>query len=76
MGEAALNNAEDEDIILTNDIDEIPNLSKINFRNIDKKLIIFKQKIFYYKFNLQYQNLVWHGSKACKKKDFISPSRL
>jgi len=76
MSKGVLDNAEDDDIILINDIDEIPNLNNISFKNIDKKLIIFKQKIFYYKFNLQYQNLVWHGSKACKKKDFISPQWL
>ena len=76
MGNVTLNMAEDEDLILINDIDEIPNLDKINFNNINKKLIIFKQKIFCYKFNLQYENLIWHGSKACRKKNFISPQCL
>jgi len=76
MGNVTLNMAEDEDLILINDIDEIPNLDKINFNNINKKLIIFKQKIFCYKFNLQYENLIWHGSKACRKKNFISPQWL
>ena len=23
-----------------------------------------------------YENLIWHGSRACKKKDFISPQWL
>jgi len=76
MGKLTLDMAEDEDLILINDIDEIPNLDKINFNNINKKLIIFKQKIFCYKFNLQYENLIWHGSKACRKKNFISPQWL
>ena len=76
MGKVTLDLAEDEDLILINDIDEIPNLDKINFNNINKKLIIFKQKIFCYKFNLQYENLIWHGSKACRKKNFISPQWL
>jgi len=76
MGKRALDQAEDEDIILINDIDEIPNLNDINFKKINKKLIIFKQKTFYYKFNLYYKNLIWHGSKACKKKNFISPQWL
>jgi len=76
MGKVTLDMAEDEDLILINDIDEIPNLDKINFNNINKKLIIFKQKIFCYKFNLQYENLIWHGSKACRKKNFISPQWL
>ena len=76
MAKNSLDEAEDEDIILINDIDEIPNLNEINFNNINKKLIIFKQKIFCYKFNLLYENLIWHGSRACKKKNFISPQWL
>jgi beta-1,4-mannosyl-glycoprotein beta-1,4-N-acetylglucosaminyltransferase len=76
MGKISLEKAEDEDIILINDIDEIPNLNKINFKNINKELIIFKQKTFCYKFNLYYKNLVWHGTRACKKKYFKSPQWL
>ena len=71
-----LKDAQSEDIIIINDIDEIPNLEKINFNNINNKIIIFKQKIFYYKFNLLYENLTWHGSRACKKKFFKSPQWL
>ncbi len=76
MAKNSLKEAKDEDIILINDIDEIPNLEKINFNNINNKIIIFKQKIFYYKFNLLYENLTWHGSRACKKKFFKSPQWL
>ena len=76
MASISLKDAGDNDIVLVNDIDEIPNLKNINFKNISEKLIIFKQKIFYYKFNLNYENLVWHGSKACKKKYFKSPQWL
>jgi beta-1,4-mannosyl-glycoprotein beta-1,4-N-acetylglucosaminyltransferase len=43
--------ANPEDIILINDVDEIPNLVEINFNKINKKLIFFKQKMFFYKFN-------------------------
>jgi len=71
-----LKDLQDEDLIIINDIDEIPNLNKINFKNINNKIIIFKQKIFYYKFNLLYENLMWYGSRACKKKNFISPQWL
>ena len=46
-----LKNADPEDYILINDIDEIPNLKNINFNSIREKLIFFKQKMFYYKFN-------------------------
>tara|TARA_Y100001960_G_scaffold223545_1_gene233993 strand:+ start:742 stop:1614 length:873 start_codon:yes stop_codon:yes gene_type:complete len=72
----ALNNIQNEDWIIINDIDEIPNLKNINFKNIKNKFIIFKQKIFYYKFNLLYPSVPWYGSRACKKKDFISPQWL
>ena len=76
MAKDSLNEANDDDLILINDIDEIPNLEKLNFNTIKNKLIIFKQKIFYYKFNLIYKNLTWHGSRACRKKFFISPQWL
>ena len=76
MSKVSLEGAEEEDIILINDIDEIPNLDQINLNNINKKLIIFKQRIFYYKFNLLYENMIWHGSKACKNKIFKSPQWL
>ena len=32
--------------------------------------------MFYYKLNLLYPNRKWIGSKACKKKYFISPQWL
>ena len=76
MAQKSLSKAEPDDIILDNDVDEIPNLKEVNFNKIKKKLIIFKQKVFFYKFNLLYEKLYWHGSKACRKKDFISPQWL
>ena len=72
----SLEKADPNDIILINDVDEIPNLQNINFDKINKKLIIFRQKMFYYKFNLLYEGINWHGSRACRKKDFISPQWL
>ena len=44
-----LNEANDNDYILYSDNDEIPNLSNIDFQNIKNKIIIFKQKLYYYK---------------------------
>ena len=32
--------------------------------------------MFYYKFNLLYEKVAWHGSRACKKKYLISPQWL
>ena len=65
-----LNNANDNDWIIISDLDEIPDLSNINFNSINKKIIFFKQKVFYYKLNLELKTLRWIGSKACKKKIF------
>ena len=76
MAYQALEKINPEDWILINDIDEIPNLKEIDFTNITNKLVIFKQKIFFYKFNLQYPSVPWFGSRACKRKNFISPQWL
>jgi beta-1,4-mannosyl-glycoprotein beta-1,4-N-acetylglucosaminyltransferase len=71
-----LKEVDDNDLIIVSDLDEIPNLSNINFNNIRNKIIIFKQQMFYYKLNLKFQNYTWFGSKACKKKNFKSPQWL
>jgi beta-1,4-mannosyl-glycoprotein beta-1,4-N-acetylglucosaminyltransferase len=63
----------DNDLILINDLDEIPELKNFSYKN---KITIFKQKMLYFKFNLAYKNLSWTGSKICKKKDLISPQWL
>lgn len=64
------------DIIMISDLDEIPNLKNINFLKIKKKLIFFRQKILFYKFNLHYKYKFWFGTRACKKKDLKSPQWL
>ena len=69
-------NALPDDIIIISDLDEIPNLENIDFKKINQKLIFFKQKMYYYKLNLFYKLMPWYGSKACKKKFFISPEWL
>ncbi len=66
-------NISDEDLILISDLDEIPNLDVLNSNYVDQKIIIFEQKMFYYKFNLLYNNFKWFGTKGTKKKNFISP---
>jgi len=76
MAADSLKNIEPDDWIIVNDIDEIPNLEAINFNKMKSKIVIFKQQMFYYKFNLLYPNFHWYGSKACRKKDFISPQWL
>ncbi len=74
--ETGLSNAANEDIVLVSDVDEIPNLSNINFNQISNKIYLFKQDMFYYKFNLQIPNFKWVGTKACQKRDLISPQWL
>ena len=71
-----LHQASDDDLILISDLDEIPNLSSLKFSNIKNKIVLFQQKMFYYKFNLLYEDFVWFGSKAVKKKNFLSPQWL
>ena len=71
-----IKNAEDNDIILVSDIDEIPNLENINFKDFKEKLIFFNQEMFYYRFNLKLPNYNWVGTKACKKKHLQSPQWL
>ena len=71
-----LNEANDEDFIFYSDNDEIPNLENLNFDNIQNKIVIFKQKLFYYKFNLNCDRVDWFGTKGCKKKKIISFSWL
>lgn len=71
-----LNKAKDNDMILISDVDEIPNLKNIKFNELHQKIIQFKQEMFYYKFNLKLPNLVWTGTKGCKKKNLISPQWL
>ena len=71
-----LNLAKDDDLILVSDVDEIPNLENIDFTKIKEKIIQFKQDMFYYKFNLKLPNLVWTGTKGCKKKYLLNPQWL
>ena len=71
-----LEDANEEDLILISDVDEIPNLERLEIGNINQKIIMFKQEMFYYKFNLKLPNFNWTGTKACKKKYLKSPQWL
>ncbi len=71
-----LADAEDDDYILYSDDDEIPNLENVNFKKNKNKILIFEQKLFYYKFNLFFDRISWFGTKGCKKKDLLSLSWL
>ncbi|MDA9615303.1 hypothetical protein N9S12_00260 [Candidatus Pelagibacter sp.] len=71
-----LEGANKEDFIMISDVDEIPKLSELNFNTLKEKIILFKQDMFYYKFNLKLPNLIWTGTKACRKKNLINPQWL
>ena len=71
-----LKNANDDDIIILSDVDEIPDLNKLNLFD-KKKYAVFSQKMFMYKLNmLNIEENNWHGSKICIKKNFKSPQWL
>mgnify|MGYP003881785099 CR=1 FL=1 len=71
-----LNKANEDDLIIISDVDEIPNLKDLNIAIVKNKIVIFKQNIFYYKLNRYLEGFVWYGSKACKKKNLKSPQWL
>ena len=64
------------DWIIYSDSDEIPNLNKIDLHKCKKKVIVFKQLFFYYKFNLSLKSYDWFGTKACRLKDLSSIDEL
>ena len=68
--------ADDDDLIILSDNDEIPNLVSNQFKKSKKDIIIFKQFFCYYKFNLLYDLMPWYGSRASKKKNLKSFSWL
>ena len=61
-----LKSVNDEDLVLSSDLDEIPNFQNFKFNN---KIVLFEQNVFYYKFNLMQPNFRWIGTRACRKKD-------
>jgi beta-1,4-mannosyl-glycoprotein beta-1,4-N-acetylglucosaminyltransferase len=71
-----LTKASDNDLILISDVDEIPNLKNLNLNNVKKKIFFFRQDMYYYKFNLKLPNFKWIGTRACKRKDLLSPQWL
>ncbi len=76
-----LDNANEEDLILFSDADEIPNPKilqdyKYEYKYKDK-IGVFIQKFFYYKLNLSVPTYSeWEGTRACKKKNLKSFSWL
>ena len=72
-----LDKSKEEDLIIISDLDEIPNPSSIKNFNKKMKYAVFKQKHYYYKFNLHSTiNPYWHGSRICLSKFLKSPQWL
>ena len=65
-----------DDFILVSDLDEIPKLDNIELNSINKKFVFFKQKMFYYKFNLCSESISWTGTRGCRMKYLKSPQWL
>ena len=53
-----LKNLDKEDLVIISDLDEIPNLENLKVGEIKNNIIIFQQKMFYYKLNLLYDNFI------------------
>ena len=72
-----LKNCSDDDLVIISDVDEIPDLSKLNLLNKKNRYAVFCQKKFDYKLNLLNETEGdWFGSKICLKKNLKSPQWL
>ena len=70
-----LKNADENDLIIISDVDEIPNLEEINFNKIKNDPIFFNQIFCCFKLNL-FSKMKWCGSRMIRKKKLISPQWL
>ena len=65
-----LKECSDNDLIILSDVDEIPDLTKLNQFNKKNKYAVFSQRAFAYKLNLLNKSEDnWHGSRICLKKN-------
>ena len=53
-----LKDLDKNDLVIISDLDEIPNLENLDLNKVKNNIIIFQQKMFYYKFNLLCGNLL------------------
>ena len=73
---SGIEEADENDYIFYSDNDEIPRFENVNLEKNKNKIVAFKQKLFYYKFNLLCDRIEWHGTRGCKKKHLKSFSWL
>ena len=72
-----LSKANDNDLIIISDLDEIPNPETIAKFKPSDRFSVLKQKHFSYKLNLQTENNpYWLGTRLCIKKYLKSPQWL
>ena len=72
-----LDEADDNDLIIISDLEEIPNPLKFREFKPKNKYAFFEQSFFYYKFNvLNTTQPKWYGSRICIKKYLKSPQWL
>ena len=72
-----LKNCNDDDLVIISDVDEIPDLNKLNLLDTKSRYAVFCQKKFDYKLNLLNETEGdWFGSKICLKKNLRSPQWL
>ena len=68
----ALDIADDNDFIFYSDNDEIPNMKNFETLSNSSKILIFQQKLFYFKFNLLCDRIFWYGTRAVRKKNLLN----
>ena len=72
-----LKKADDNDLIILSDSDEIPDLKKIKEIKSRTRYTAFSQSMFMYKLNLKNLNESdWIGSKVCLKRHLSKPQKL
>ena len=72
-----LSKCNNDDLVILSDVDEIPDLTKLNLFNKKNRYAVFVQKKFDYKLNLLNETEGdWYGSKICLKKHLKSPQWL
>ena len=69
--------ANDNDLIMISDLDEIPNPRQIKLFKKKMRFAVFEQSLYRYKFNLQSKTEpFWFGTRICVKKFLKSPQWL
>ena len=72
-----INDADEDDLILYSDSDEIPNPNKLKNLSLEKRYGIFMQNFYVYKINIfNPHETPWEGTRVCRKRDLKSFTHL